>query len=223
MKPMYKLIKWVVSVFIRPVLVWYMKKQRYYSKNGIILTIYPGVFHPGFFFSTGFLWQLLDRENLSAKTLLELGAGSGFISFQASAKGATVTASDISSIAINGLEYNANKLNLQVNIVRSDLFDEIPVNTFDYIIINPPYYPRNAKTEPEKAWFCGADFEYFKKLFSQLKEYMSPETQVWMSLSEDCNINMIQKLADREGFVFRLKQKKRFIWELNYIYQIAIQ
>ena len=51
------------------------------------------------------------------------------------------------------------------------MFDKIEKVNFDYIVINPPYFPKNPKSEKEFAWFCGSDFEYFKKLFSQLKDY----------------------------------------------------
>lgn len=217
---MYMVLKWFLTNVSGPIIIWYLKKDRKYSYRGIDLLIKKGVFHPGFFFSTKFLLNTIDKENVSGLKLLELGAGSGLISFYFAKKGALVLATDINQKAIEGLEFNKLNLNSNIQILYSDLFSQIPKQAFDIIIVNPPFYPKNPKSQEEMAWFCGAEFEYFYQLFSQICDYLHSNSKVFMSLSEDCNIDKIQAIALESNFKFSLLQKKRILGELNYIYQI---
>lgn len=219
---MSKGLKYIVEKTCRPILKWYLNSDRQYNYKDIKLTVKKGVFHPAFFFSTKFLLNELTQYDLDGKTFLELGAGSGLISIYAAKRGAVVAASDINESAITGLNENF-KFNIQHStfvILKSDLFDSIPQQTFDYIIINPPYYPKHPKNDSERAWYCGENFEYFEKMFSQLKNYLQPNSIVLISLSEDCNLNRISKIALKNNYRFEVVKKQRIMWELNFIYQI---
>lgn len=200
--------------------------DRTYKWRGLELLIKKGVFHPGLFYSTKFLLQVIRKESLSGKSFLELGAGSGLLSFYAASAGAEVTASDISKTAIEGLKINLRHLKvmghrIKVNIVQSDLFDHIPEQQFDYIVINPPYYPKRAANEAEMAWFCGEDYEYFSKLFDELGRYMQLNSKVFMSLSEDCNLDKLMQMASTHQLKLNLFRKKRIGGELNFIFQVV--
>ncbi|MCU0423112.1 MAG: methyltransferase [Bacteroidia bacterium] len=217
---MYKLIKYFVSIFINPFLTAYLKNDRWYKYGPIKILIKQGVFHPSFFFSTKFLLTEVKKLPLADKRLLELGAGSGLISFYTARVGAHVTATDISERAIEGLKFNQHRLNLPITIIKSDLFQKIPLCAFDIVVINPPYYPKNPTHESQFAWYCGNDFQYFKHLFNQLKPYLHSSSIVYMSLSQDCQINVIQEIAATAGFYFETQKEKRLLWEVNYIYSI---
>lgn len=222
----HKIVRRGYNFFYKPWCLYIISRGRWYRYKTFSIYIRKGVFHPGLFYSTHFLLDELERENLTGKTLLELGAGSGLISFQAAVNGAEVTATDVSTLAIEGLQDNLSHLrntfpSLQMHILYADLFDGIPVQPFDYIIINPPYYPRKPKTEAEFAWYCGEEFEYFENLFSALSRYMQPSTRVWMSMSEDCNVLRIQAIADRSKLALQLKSTRYYMGEKNMIYQIV--
>jgi len=62
------------------------------------------------------------------------------------------------------------------------LFDRIETKEFDYIIINPPYFPKNPNKEEEFAWFCGNDFQYFKKLFNQIGNYVNNDYKIKLTI-----------------------------------------
>jgi release factor glutamine methyltransferase len=198
----------------------YTRKEREFSYNNITVKVLPGVFHPGLFFSTKMLLNFVATLNLEEKTVLELGAGTGIISILAARMGANVYASDISSKAVENIKLNSAINNVQINIIISDLFKNIPDMKFDYIIINPPYYDRDPKEEEEYAWFCGNKFEYFKSLFNSLSNYIGKDSKVFMILSEVCDLHKIKSIGLENEFVWKLIVKKQFWGEKNYIFEI---
>ncbi len=182
--------------------------------------VQPGVFHPAFFFSTKLLLEQLKNCDLHGKSLLELGAGSGLISVYAAKRGAMVSASDISNRAIENVQQNAGLNKVNVDIYRSDLFGSIEQKTFDYIIVNPPYFKKNALAEHEYAWYCGRNGEYFEKFFSQLDRYTNSGTKAFMVLSEECDIDMIKRFAKANNVKMSVVMTRKVYWERNYIYQL---
>lgn len=198
----------------------YLRTDRWYTYKETRVKVIRGVFHPGLFFSTGLLLDYLSRHQLSNKTFLELGAGTGLISIVAHKHGATVTASDKSRIAIKNLEINFKEKGINAGIINSDLFDAIPPHQFDFIVINPPYYKKDPATEEQLAWYCGENHEYFQKLFSTLIRYINNQSHAIMVLSEDCDIQRIKEIANLNGFEFHLKYTRRKLLEKNFIFEI---
>ncbi|WP_435354590.1 methyltransferase [Emticicia sp. SJ17W-69] len=199
-----------------------ISKDNWIEFRGLSMLIKKGVFHPLFFFSTKFLIEFLEKESIEEKRILELGAGSGLISFYCeSKKKAIVTASDISPIAIDGLKFNRNRLRAKLQIIHSDLFKNIPKQVFDYIIINPPYYPKKAVSEEDFAWYCGENFEYFSSLFVQIEGYFNENSKILMVLSDDCKIERIAEISKPFGFTMILLQSKKFYFEKNFIFRIV--
>jgi release factor glutamine methyltransferase len=210
----------LLSNLYKPLLTGYLRRTRDFSYRGIHIKILPGVFHPGFFSSTKILLGELGKLNVNNKTFLELGAGSGIISIVAAKKNGIVTASDISSKAIENVELNARMNNVQLQIILSDLFEKIPAQQFDFIFINPPYYKGVIKKEADHAWYAGEDFQYFRKLFSQLSDYMTAETICLMILSEECDVKTIQSIAKQNAFYFSETCSKSKFGERQIVFQI---
>jgi release factor glutamine methyltransferase len=100
------------------------------------------------------------------------------------------------------------------------LFDSFSEKTFDLILINPPYFPRNPQTEAENAWYCGENYEYFEKLFTQLSKYLTPSGKAFMVLSEDCNVLKISSLAISHGLFWQQIDQKKIRFEMNYLFEI---
>ena len=205
---------------LRPYLQWKLRKTVIYKGYGMQLNIPSGVFHPHYFHSTTFLLDYLLSEHLEGKTFLELGCGSGLISLCAARAGAHVTAIDIHSKAIDNLHENAANNGIEIEMIISDLFQQLPGRQFDIIAINPPYYPRNPATEAEMAWFCGIDFEYFERLFAQLKAHVCPNGKVLMVLSEDCDMVAISRIACKHQMVLVELKRSLFMGEYQIIYSV---
>ncbi len=214
-----RLLKYLTPV-IQPLYRKYLSKTRKFRYRNIRILVKPGVFHPGLFFSTKLFLRFIGHFDLSGKTFLELGAGSGIISLYAASRGAAVIASDINPVAVSGIRENALMNKIAITVIESDMFEKIPKTEFDYIIIAPPYYAKDPVDYAEMAWYCGRDFEYYKKLFQQLPDFYHKSSRVLMILSEDCNIPEIKGIGAGNGFQFRLLYEKRRMGEWNYIFGI---
>jgi release factor glutamine methyltransferase len=214
-------IKHITTRLYKPLLVKYLSATRMYTYKGIRLVIPPAVFHPGFFFSTRLLLRYIAKLPLKDKTLLELGAGSGLIAMYAAREGAQVTASDINQVAIHSLEMNSRSNRISLTVIHSDLFANIPLQRFDLIAINPPYYKKQPKTPAEYAWYCGEQGEYFQQLFSSLQWYMHSQSMVLMVLSDGCDLEMIKEMAAEHGFTLNCVFEKKNWIEVNYIFRVS--
>ena len=217
---MEKIVSRLASTFYKPFLAKYLSKTRNYRYKNILLRIPPEVFHPGFFFSTKLLIHNIKNLELENKTFLELGSGSGLISIYAARKNARVTAIDINPVAVEHLKINGIKNDVELQIILSDMFNNVPKQTFDFIIINPPYYKKDPSTYKDYAWYCGENGEYFQSLFGSIADYMNAESTVLIILSEHCDLEMIKSIAGKSNFNLRLVYEKKNIMEKNFIYKI---
>jgi release factor glutamine methyltransferase len=206
---------------LKPLSEWYSAKVRSYTFQDITVKVHPGVFHPGLFFSTKIILRYLENLNLQGERILELGAGTGLISIYCfKKKGAQITASDISISAVSNIRENAVLNKAAINVIHSDLFERITPDDFDIIIINPPFYPREVKSEKDHAWFCGRDFQFFKRLFAQIKQKRTSENRILMILSEECDLKEIKRLANEFCFELESVFAEHSLGEENCIYLI---
>lgn len=121
--------------------------------------------------------QYFDRQQID---VLDLGTGSGCIGLTLSLeeKNLNVTISDISEDALSVAIQNKNNLNAKVNIILSDLFQNIK-GKFDIIVSNPPYIPDSEVVddivlkEPRVALYGGVlGTDFYKKILDLSKSYM---------------------------------------------------
>ena len=216
-----KLLKKSAELTVRPLILRYLKNDRKFSYEGLKLVVRSGIFHPLFFFSTTFLMEYLKKLPIKGKKLLEPGCGAGLISVWAAKNGALVTALDINPLAVANTRENAQVNNLDIKVLESDLFNNLATEAFDFIVINPPYYPQNPTNPSEYAWYCGTEFEFFEKLFQQLPEFYVNSSMVLMVLSEDCNMQAIQNIAHKHSQQLNLLEERRNFFEKNFIYRIT--
>jgi release factor glutamine methyltransferase len=177
-----------------------IREESSYEYANLKLKIPPDVFHPGIFFSTPIFIDFLGKENFLGKKTLDIGTGSGLIAIFTAKKGAISTAIDINPKAVVTASQNATLNAVNVEVLESDLFEKLPPQQFDYLLINPPYYPKKPKNISENAFFAGENLEYFEKLFFGMKPYLAPNAKIWMILSEDCDLKTISWIAKKQNF-----------------------
>lgn len=196
-----------------------IERDRSFQHAGISLELYPGIFHPRYFQSSQMLLEWVESSSVEGKSVIEVGAGSGITSLTASKLGAKVWAIDINPAVIEQLQNNADNNQLSLTILKSDLFSEVETKNFDYVLINPPFFPKNPRNAAEKAWYCGEGFEYFQALFAQLDERRQFNGIV-MTLSDGCDLNRITEIASKYGYRFTKKHQKRSFFERNFLFEV---
>lgn len=124
--------------------------------------------------------------------VLDLCTGSGIIGITLALEtNSKVVCSDISTGAIDVATSNKNKLNANVEIIKSDLFSKIQ-GKFDIIVSNPPYIKSADMLkldstvkdyEPHLALDGGdSGLEFYKKIINQAPNYLNPNGKLYFEI-----------------------------------------
>lgn len=131
--------------------------------------------------------DIIERSQKEKIEMLDLCCGSGCIgiSLAYECPNTRVTLSDISSQALQVAKINIEKYDLshRTDLIRSDLFENIPPKKFDIITANPPYITSNELTglekdilnfEPLLALSGGDDgLDFYKQILKKAADYLS--------------------------------------------------
>jgi ribosomal protein L3 glutamine methyltransferase len=122
------------------------------------------------------------------KNVLELCTGSGCLAIMMADAfpDAVVDAVDISTDALAVAERNVRTYQLEgrVNLIASDLYQNVPFKKYDLIITNPPYVnavsmgelPQEYKREPQIALAGGSDgMDLVRKIIAGAAERLTPD------------------------------------------------
>lgn len=157
--------------------------------------------------------EILVEEVLKVcmgKSVLDLCTGSGCIILSLAKYGQLKRAvgSDISEKALQVAKRNAKKLNIDVTLVCSDLFEKIR-GRFDIIVSNPPYIkteeyfslmPEVRDHEPKLALEAGSDgLLYYKRIIKDLPGFIKPGGYVFFEIGYDQG-DAVSKLLKQAGF-----------------------
>ena len=156
--------------------------------------------------------------------VLEMGAGSGFVALHAAKTGAFVMAADINPHAVDCVRWNALKNDLKVEVVRSDLFENIP-GVFDIIVFNPPYLPDEERTTAwvEHAWSGGKEgSEVAVRFLEEAWKHLAPRGQVYMILSSIGGIMTVLR-ASRAHYAAELIDERKMFFEAVFAYRFRLK
>ena len=147
----------------------------------------------------------LLNEKFSNPKILDLCCGSGAIGLALKKKinNSKVIMSDISTGALTVARKNKVNLNLDVEIIESDLFQNIN-EKFDCIISNPPYIKENEEieeivknNEPHIALYGGSDgLDYYRKILKNIKKYLNEKFLIALEIGESEKDDIIQIIND---------------------------
>ena len=117
-------------------------------------------------------------------TLLDLGTGSGAIALAIAKErpDIKVSASDISTSALEVARKNARSLNLNPTFFQSDWYQSLPRNKWDLLVSNPPYVSENdphlhaLEREPIEALVSGPDgLEAIRQIVRGSPYFLNPQ------------------------------------------------
>jgi len=169
------------------------------------------------------LAEYVATLELSNRQVLDMGTGSGIIGITAAMHGAEVTAIDINHQAAILVAQNAreNKVEAKMRVLCSDLFNALsPAPIFDWIIFNPPFFPRVATHALEAAFNAGEDYNVIAHFMKHAADFLSPEGRLLFILSSDMNLQEINRLVEQADFKIVCCDVKPHIFEVFYLLQL---
>jgi release factor glutamine methyltransferase len=159
-------------------------------------------------------------EVAPGERFLEMGSGSGLIAIHAARAGATVTATDINPHAVECTRRNAMRNDARVNVVKSDLFENVE-GMFDTIAFNPPYLAVEEASTAwiEKSWSGGADGTEVSGVFlEEARKHLAPGGKIFMILSSLSSLRSLLRIA-REHYRSTMIEEQQMFFESIFAYR----
>jgi release factor glutamine methyltransferase len=151
-------------------------------------------------------------------SILEIGAGSGFVStvLKANVKGVRVLATEINPHAARCAKSNG------VEVIRTDLFralkPECQKTSFDLILFNPPYLP-TSEEEKVPGWlnyaFDGgaSGRETLDRFLVEVRNYLKPRGKILVLISSITGLESVTTKMEKMGFEVDVVGRKKVSFE----------
>ncbi len=131
-----------------------------FNAGDLSLQAEPGVFAAGKLDpGTARFLEAVDLTEFAGKRTLDLGCGYGLIALKASLAGAAVTAADDDLLAVRSTYRNAQTYGADVRALHSDVDSELQDETFDAVLMNPPFHVGKQVVMDVPGAFLAAAFE----------------------------------------------------------------
>ncbi|HIH74665.1 MAG TPA: methyltransferase [Methanosarcina sp.] len=150
--------------------------------------------------------------------VLEIGAGSGFVSavLKANVEGIRVFATEINPHAAHCAKANG------VEVIRTDLFRGLKKGnrgiSFDLILFNPPYLP-TSEDEKVPGWlnyaFDGgaSGRETLDRFLDEVRNYLKPGGRILVLISSITGLEAVKEKLMKTGFEVDIVLKKKVSFE----------
>lgn len=167
-------------------------------------------------------------KKFDKKDVLDLCCGSGAIGIIVAKKtNAKVVLSDISKDALTVAEYNAKNIDVKVDFVLSDMFQNFEGRKYDCILSNPPYIETNTINtlengvklyDPLISLDGGADGLFFYKIIAkEYKNYLKDDGYLMLEIGfnqsesvkrlfDNCDIELIKDIGGKDRLLI-IKRK----------------
>ena len=153
-------------------------------------------------------------KKINAKKILDLCTGSGAIAVSLAKyiENSIITATDISSKALNVAKLNAknNEVEDKITFIESDLFKNLKKEKYDIIVSNPPYIKKevlkklnkDVQKEPKIALDGGYDgLDFYRKIINEADEYLKFKGYLCFEIGYDQKEDVENILKEREKYV----------------------
>jgi release factor glutamine methyltransferase len=199
-------------------------KTRIVKAAGFRLKVPATVFHPRYFLSSERFADFIGTLQLSGKTVVDVGTGSGILALAAARAGAErVIALDINpNAAVAAVENaRANGLGARVVSVGMNLLSGFqPGPMFDVVLSSPPKHAGEPRDLADRGWHAGPNYRDVAALFSQARERLRPNGRIYVMLSSDSDLGLFGSLFEEAGFRARLASEYSIMIESLIIYEL---
>lgn len=215
---------------IRPLLfcLWRIAQRLGAHRPGLVsienleLRTDPRVFHPGQHFSSRILVKHLDQLPLQERRVLDMGTGCGVVGIFAARHGAKALAIDVNPHAVALAQKNAHAHGLSLRVLLSDLFNNLTgAAQFDWIIFNPPFFPRPAHGLLQTAYNAGSQYETIARFLEEAKNFLAPEGKILLIVSSDMALDELADLFKRFHYRLAEVEAKPHLFEIFYLVQLV--
>ncbi|WP_440948280.1 HemK2/MTQ2 family protein methyltransferase [Methanosarcina sp. T3] len=158
------------------------------------------------------------EEAKPGMNVLEIGAGSGFVSavLRTNVKGIRVLATEINPHAASCAKANG------VEVIRTDLFRGLKPGSreasFDLILFNPPYLP-TSEEEKVPGWlnyaFDGgvSGRETLDRFLDEVRNYLKPGGKILVLISSITGLEAVKEKMEKPGFEVDVVLTKKISFE----------
>ena len=111
----------------------------------------------------------------------------------------------------------------QVSALVSDLFSALPPDRkFDVIISSPPSFSGEPRDNADRAWHAGPGYRDILSLFDQAGRRLEPDGKMYLLLSSDTNLPLMQSLMDAAVFTAKMVAQRSIWIEAFYLYELSL-
>lgn len=192
---------------------WYTKGIEV-KTLGITLHPFYSTYFPTRFEHLKLFDKWLKRYEGPKEKAIEIGVGSGVLSFQLIQNGfETIFATDTNKNAIIGVLEECKRLGYEEKITLShgDLFENCDVKA-DIILFNPPWLVATHKLEEGIDKVIYYEEELFPRFFEQAQKHLTPEGKIVLIFS---NLGQVVDAKSTHPIIEELRNNNRFRKELH--------
>tara|TARA_Y100000310_G_scaffold173355_1_gene173533 strand:+ start:5631 stop:6191 length:561 start_codon:yes stop_codon:yes gene_type:complete len=162
-------------------------------------------------------------KKLAKGSVLDVGTGSGIQAVTASKnkKVNKVLAVDIQKDVITHCKKTIK--NKKLNFKQSNLFSNI-TETYDTIIFNPPYLPKDPNLEHDHTYDGGKEgYEIIEKFLKSASLHLRENGIILLLFSSLTNKKKVDSFIKKYKFQSKLLEKQHFFFEDLYSYQLTLK
>lgn len=171
--------------------------------QGVDIVVNPGVFPPT---TDSHLLAGYIQVN-PGERVLDLTTGSGVFAVLAGLKGGSGVAADLNPAAVVNANENFKRFAVNFEAIKSDLFEKVPKEKFDQVLVNGPY-TEGEVTDPLQLAFYGAR-SYLARFFSSAADYLKLDGKVLITFADWGEVDFLQSTAKANGFSLEVVDKKK--------------
>lgn len=178
------------------------------EKSGLKIAVFENVFSPKYFDDSELAADGIPTViDVKGKTFLEIGAGTGLVAVKMATLGARVTATDINESAIENIKFNADKNNVKIDVVYSDIFSGLSGKKFDVIFWNIPFsfsddeFCKNLDVSEDLAISCfSPEYKNYYRFLAEGFDYLNENGRLIMGFGPGfSNENMLNDIVRELG------------------------